>query len=115
MKIFHIFAVTPIDVASHELPAVQLHDHFVCAQSLESAFAEIKEHSIVIKSSEVFGAESNRPIIIDSFSRLNQRVNLGQHRHWANVQKQYALLSKGGESPEQFVERRFAENHPHFA
>lgn len=115
MKIFHIFAVYPIDVAGHELPAVQHHDYYIASTSLAAAFAEIKEFAVVVGASEVWGAQKNEAVIIHAATRLNTRIDLGQHQHWANVQKRYKLLANGAESPEEFVRRRFAENCPQFA
>lgn len=120
MKLFHILTVTPIDVESHELPAVQYGDYYVASESLARALEGLKECGNVIGSSEVYGAElsmSTRAdgVIVRPESNLNQRESLQQHRHWATVQTRYSLMAQGAETPEQFVARRFAENHPQYA
>lgn len=120
MKVFHIFTVTPIDVASHELPSVQYGDYYVAAGSLAQAHEGLKELGNVIGASEVYGAEMvmayrSDGVIVSPESKLNQREALQQHRHWATVQTRYSLLATGAETPEQFVARRFAENRPQFA
>lgn len=120
MKLFHILTVTPLDVASHELPAVQYGDYYVASESLDKAFDGLREYGNVIGASEIYGVEldltkRDEGVIIRPESKQNQRETLGQHRHWANVQDRYTLLATGAESPEQFVARRFAENHPQYA
>ena len=120
MQIFHILTVTPIDVASDELPAVRYGDYMVAGDSLQAAFADIKDYGNVLDASEVYGAQMDMSkresgVIVRPESSLNQRVLLAQHRHWSNTQERYILLATGKESPEQYVSRRFAETHPQFA
>lgn len=74
----------------------------------------------MVGSSEVYGAELSMSaradgVIVRLESILNQRESLEQHRHWATVQTRYSLLAQGAETPEQFVARRFSENHPQYA
>ena len=140
MEIFHIFTVTPIDVASYELPSVQYGDYYVLDESLDAAFSKLRDFSRVVGASEIYGietvtSESMNGIILDAHMRYDRSEwferhrhwaniqgvweieqttakKLEQHRYWANIQETYTLLAKGSESPEDFVSRRFAERYP---
>lgn len=120
MKLFHLMTVASVDVAAHELPAVRYGDYYLVGKSMKAAFAAIHDYTDVSLAAEVFGVEINVPsrvdgVIVSPRTNLNQRVTLQQHRHWANVQKRYKLIATGAESPEDFVSRRFAENHLQYA
>jgi hypothetical protein len=100
MKPFHLFTVRALEVLPTELPRVRYGDYFVCADSLQDAYAAIREEESVRAASEVYGMELSTPpeskplVLVRPASKLHTENMRGAHVDWQASQTSYVVLHK---------------------
>ena len=105
MSIFHLFTVSPVVVAPFETPRVRYRDFMIHASSVEAAWAHIGASEGLSDICEVWGAprtsEGDTFVITAPDTEMSREHEVGQHRHWVEVQERYSLVHRGAVSLEE--------------
>jgi hypothetical protein len=117
VNIIHIFTVHPLPTEPHAVYTVYKQNYLLLAESVEAGYQMIKDFTGVAGASEVYASSfgSGAREIAGPNTLMTQKVSLGDHIHWRNVQERYSLIASGPESLEAFFERQFKEIFPHIA
>ena len=107
-KIFTFVAAHAVDVESHESAKVHVCSIITEGESLESAFAEIKDHTYAVDATQIFGIEVDK-LYVSPNTSLDRIEDLATWQRWAHMnttgewENPWTLLHSG---PESFADRQ---------